>query len=181
MVSLKVNFQKKDLWLLSAIVVFLVGVGYVIASYPYSQAIPNPGHGGDTTWVNIPGQGEMTLQDAITNGKLSGGGSSFGSWTSNDSSEHTIVSNKIYKATSDGFIVFAGSPHSSFWVYSDSNNPPQTERYRSYMYEDHPYVTGTLPIKKNDYFKLSWTYGPAPLYIYWLPTVNSGQLINQSI
>jgi len=31
MVSLKVNFKKKDLWLLSAIIVFLVGVGYVIA------------------------------------------------------------------------------------------------------------------------------------------------------
>ncbi|MEK6935953.1 MAG: hypothetical protein AABW67_04130 [Nanoarchaeota archaeon] len=31
MVSLKVNFQKKDLWLFSAIVVFLVGVGFVIA------------------------------------------------------------------------------------------------------------------------------------------------------
>src|SRR3989344_1803589 len=31
MVSLKVNFQKKDLWLLSAIIIFIVGVGYVIA------------------------------------------------------------------------------------------------------------------------------------------------------
>lgn len=31
MVSLKVNFKKKDLWLLSAIVVFMAGVGYVIA------------------------------------------------------------------------------------------------------------------------------------------------------
>lgn len=31
MVSVKINFKKKDLWLLSAIVVFMVGVGYVIA------------------------------------------------------------------------------------------------------------------------------------------------------
>ncbi len=31
MVSLKISIQKKDLWFLSAIVVFLVGVGFVVA------------------------------------------------------------------------------------------------------------------------------------------------------
>ena len=31
MVSVKINFKKKDLWLLSAIVVFLVGAGFVVA------------------------------------------------------------------------------------------------------------------------------------------------------
>ncbi len=31
MVKINLNFQKKDLWLLSAVFVFLVGVGYVVA------------------------------------------------------------------------------------------------------------------------------------------------------
>lgn len=62
MVSLKVNFQKKDLWLVAAIMVFIAGVGYVIASY--SQPIPNPGHGGDNVYININGN-NTDLQTAI--------------------------------------------------------------------------------------------------------------------
>ena len=31
MVNINIKFQKKDLWLLSAIVVFLIGVGFVVA------------------------------------------------------------------------------------------------------------------------------------------------------
>ncbi|MDD5192833.1 MAG: hypothetical protein PHH54_04880 [Candidatus Nanoarchaeia archaeon] len=49
MVSLKVNIHKKDLWLLSAIVVFLVGVAYVIAYNPNWQTSPgNPAVMGHT-------------------------------------------------------------------------------------------------------------------------------------
>ncbi len=32
MVNLNINIQKKDLWLLSAVVVFLIGVGFVVAN-----------------------------------------------------------------------------------------------------------------------------------------------------
>ena len=67
MVNINLNIQKKDLWLLLAIMVFLIGVGFVIASYPYSQSIPNPGHGADNVWVDINGI-EMNLQSAMGNG-----------------------------------------------------------------------------------------------------------------
>ncbi len=37
----KINIQKKDLWLLSAVIVFLVGVGYVIAYTNDGSGTPN--------------------------------------------------------------------------------------------------------------------------------------------
>ncbi len=63
--SINIKIQKKDLWLLAAIFVFLVGVGYVIA-YTYSSPIPNPGHGGDNVFININGS-NTDLQTAINN------------------------------------------------------------------------------------------------------------------
>ncbi len=58
MVSLKVNFQKKDLWLLSAIVVFLVGVGFVIAWNSGNPAIH--GHTADEIY-GLDGSGGGSL------------------------------------------------------------------------------------------------------------------------
>lgn len=68
-VNLNLKIEKKHLYLLLAIMIFLVGVGVVIG---YTQPIPNPGHGADTILVDVPGQGEMTLQVAITNGLIGG-------------------------------------------------------------------------------------------------------------
>lgn len=39
--------------------------------YAYTSAIPNPGHGANEIWVSAGGT-EMTLQDAITQGKIVG-------------------------------------------------------------------------------------------------------------
>ncbi len=68
--SINIKIQKKDLWLLAAIFVFLVGVGYVIA-YTYSSPIPNPGHGGDNVFININGS-NTDLQTAINNSDFAG-------------------------------------------------------------------------------------------------------------
>ncbi len=70
--ALKIQIEKKYLYLLVAIAVFLVGFGIVFAAY--SQAIPNPGHGADQVLISVPGQGEMTLQSAIDQGICCGGG-----------------------------------------------------------------------------------------------------------
>ncbi len=51
------------------------GLVLYFAPYPYLQPLPNPGHGADTVWIDIPASGEMTLQDAINIGVLGGGGS----------------------------------------------------------------------------------------------------------
>ena len=50
MVNINLNIQKKDLWLLSAIIVFLVGVGFVIAYTTDSSGTPSiMGHSFDET------------------------------------------------------------------------------------------------------------------------------------
>ncbi len=69
MVSINLNIQKKDLWLISAIMVFLIGVGFVIA---YNSGNPSVhGHDAGETMVNIGGV-EKTLQQAIDDGDFSG-------------------------------------------------------------------------------------------------------------
>ena len=72
-VKLVVNISNKALYTIIALFVFGV-VGLFV--YAYSN-VPNPGHGADQVVVNIGGQ-EMTLQQAIDEGVLDGGGGSSG-------------------------------------------------------------------------------------------------------
>jgi len=59
MVSLRVDIQKKDLWLLSAVIVFMVGVGVVIA---WGSGNPQV-HGHDAREIfNISGVGEISVE-----------------------------------------------------------------------------------------------------------------------
>ena len=76
--SLKDLRSRPTVLLLVFVALLFVGVyasGLVLnfAPFAYIQPIPSPGHGGDTVWVDVPGLGEMTLQDAITAGTFSGG------------------------------------------------------------------------------------------------------------
>ena len=68
MVNINLQIQKKDLWLLAAVMAFVVGVGYVIA-YSYINPIPNPGHGGDENFIYISA-GSKELQQAIADGNF---------------------------------------------------------------------------------------------------------------
>lgn len=67
-----INIQKKDLWLLAAVVVFLTGGVYVIA---YGSNNPQlHGHDASEAMVNIGGV-DKTLQQAINDGDFSGSSS----------------------------------------------------------------------------------------------------------
>ena len=66
-----INIEKKHLFLIIAISVFLAGTVLVI-SYDYEDPIRNPGHGADTVWIDIHGE-EKTLQNAIDD-------NNFGKW-----------------------------------------------------------------------------------------------------
>lgn len=70
--KIEVNVRKKYFFIILGAILFFGG-SLVVFAFSYTQQIPNPGHGADTVWVSVPGQGEMTLQDAITNGKISTG------------------------------------------------------------------------------------------------------------
>jgi hypothetical protein len=67
--KIEVNLEKKYAF---AILSVLLLIGVSVFAYTYTSQIPNPGHGSDTVWISINGT-EMTLQDAITNGKFSNG------------------------------------------------------------------------------------------------------------
>ncbi len=59
--KIEVSVDKKWAVGIIASLILLAGVIFVIA---YDEPIPNPGHGGDTIWVDI-NDVEMTLQQAL--------------------------------------------------------------------------------------------------------------------
>ena len=62
---LQIKIEKKDFWLIAALMVFLVGVGYVIAVNPASKK--DPGHDSTEIMININSV-DKTLQQAIDEG-----------------------------------------------------------------------------------------------------------------
>jgi len=62
------NLPNKTLYLTISLFLILSITGAAIA---YTNAIPNPGHGGDTVWITSPDGEEMTLQTAIDTGLFS--------------------------------------------------------------------------------------------------------------
>lgn len=95
MVELRVNIAKKDLWLISAICVLIVGLGVVVAyNVGMSGGIPDEmGHSSDEVDVNIVGQGVMGLQDAINAGYLGNGSGGGGGVQSYQVVGNTDISN----------------------------------------------------------------------------------------
>ena len=75
MVSLRVDIKKKDLWLLSAIIVFMVGVGFVMAwTYPGETAVPSiHGHTSDEINGSLGGfdPSDMTTTGWVTDSQAS--------------------------------------------------------------------------------------------------------------
>lgn len=91
MSNISLKIQKKDLWLLSTIMMLLVGTTFIIA---YSQPIPDPGHGGDNVSIYINGVSK-NLQQAIDDGDFSScpitGGTYSGAITKGHKGEEIIV------------------------------------------------------------------------------------------
>ena len=74
--ELTINFEKKYVYGISLILIVLIGIVSVIA-YTYTTPIPNPGHGGDKTWIDVQKitgitPDEKDLQTAIDNGNFLG-------------------------------------------------------------------------------------------------------------
>jgi hypothetical protein len=64
---INIKIEKKDLWLVSAIFVFLIGVGYVVAEWDTTKAMY---HNSEDVQVAISGN-DYSLQEAIDSGILS--------------------------------------------------------------------------------------------------------------
>lgn len=68
MVRFEINIPDRIISACIVVAVIFLLTGIAIA-YTYTGTIPNPGHGGDTVWVNTSA-GERTLQAAIDSGNL---------------------------------------------------------------------------------------------------------------
>jgi len=113
------------------------------------------------------GVGDHTHESTGAEGGILTGGSVtslFGDWVSKSA-------NTVYQATTDGFAVIdAYTPGN--WdgvkVYTDASNPPTTLRGRVTGDGLDLHGTITMPVRKNDYWKVTLVGGGAATG-YWLP------------
>jgi len=166
MVQLKINFQKKDLLLIAAVMVFIIAVGYVIA---YNYAYP----GGSASPI-IHGH----TPDEIYNLSSGGGSCSFGDWESKNI-------NTQYTASTDGLVsTFCPASSSANGVTPDGGQPKVGCEGSGTQADGF-----TMPVKKGDTWKVYPTSGTGQ-QAYWIPlncggsgvkvetgTVNDGQTI----
>ena len=171
MVNINLNIQKKDLWLLSAIMVFLVGVGFVI-SY-------NPSGTGGTP--SIMGHSADEIE---------GASASFGAWTDQDSLGNTLLGNlggtltHQYQASGDGFLV----------VKKRSGAYPRIQLYVKFegqgsfieVYDARQNIgsvidqSATIPIGKDDLFYITTDRNDGNFQIYWKP-LGDAQLVKYNM
>ena len=67
----EVNVEKRYAYIIISLLIIVAGL--LVVNAAYTSQIPNPGHGGDRVLVKV-GTQEVTLQKAIDDGLLSGGG-----------------------------------------------------------------------------------------------------------
>ena len=95
----------------------------------------------------------------------------FGDWTTTDSNSDTLVKDEIYKVTSDGFVLFGhNTQQGHVCAYSNGSNPPSVKKVENGTGNTTGEWTSLIPIKKNDYWKVTVTSGTPT--IFWLPVGN---------
>jgi hypothetical protein len=142
-----INIKKKDLWLLSAIMLFLVGIGFVIAY----------GSGGPASTIGHDADELEGVCKSDGTGCPSLGFTAFGSWQSGP----PFVSGSTYTATNHGFVVaFVTSQNPIV-----GETPAGTVRVRNEHYL--PGESGiTMPVRSGD----TWKVTNADT-IYWIPLI----------
>lgn len=108
----------------------------------------------------------------------------FGSWIATDSNSNTLAKDAIYKASTDGFVVarcyISGGYTAQINAYTDSSSLPNIRRLAITSEEDNntSHVCITLPVKKDDYWRL--TMGtPTDYAIYWIPLGDGSAPVKQ--
>jgi hypothetical protein len=110
----------------------------------------------DDTTIQVDANGKLAVKTITASGLTS----LFGDWL-------VRLTNTIYQATTDGFVVvyLPDNSHISS-IVTDANNPPTTSRMAGN--EGYPSFPGgaMCPVKKNHYWKVNSTGSPT---VYWLP------------
>jgi hypothetical protein len=133
-------------------------------------------------WVAVDDQSDLTVP---TTGAIKGytdAKYTFGAWTDEDSATDTLIKDTIYKADCDGFIVVnytSTSVDTEILGYTDSSATPTTVRFRlsTTSISGNKGVSFTMPVKKDDYAKVTSSGATAPT-IFWLP-IGTGGLVAQ--
>ena len=152
-INLNLKLEKKHLYLLSAIMIFLVGVGVVIA---YNTGPPNV-HGHDAVEIaNLPSG--------------TGGGVSLGDWVDKSPATGGRVGQVYGPAATDGLVIANSKTCTDCGEryeiagYTDGNNPPTTLRALASGGDYEPVGTITMPVKKGHYWKVD-----EAKIIWWIP------------
>jgi hypothetical protein len=103
---------------------------------------------------------------------------SFGTWTNKNSANGTLVQDAVYKVGSDGFVLSVNSATNGGTgeILSDGSNPPTTVRFIMSGGNANYKHSGMIPVKKDDYWKITTEVGTE--VIYWLP-LGSGTCVLQ--
>jgi hypothetical protein len=153
MVKININIQKKDLWLVSAIFVFLIATGLVVAyNINYPGAVPG-------SMASIHGHTGDEVDGAL-------GGLAFGDWDDVTS----VASGGVVQgpASTDGFVL----------AYQNNVGPIQgfTPSTTQVLLDGDGDAGGgqgthiTMPVKKGDTWRV--TSGQSGMKVYWLPVVS---------
>jgi len=114
----------------------------------------------------------------------------FGDWTNRDSDNNLLVRDAVYKANCDGFVGATGTATvSGDWTIEFSilvgANPPTTARYyfSHRLSESNRSIapTGIVPVRKDEYFKVTYYYGATlyPLAAYWWIPIGDCECVKQ--
>lgn len=105
---------------------------------------------------------------------------SFGAWTDKDSGGSVaLAKDEVYKVGSDGFVVAVGVYNRDIQGYTDGSNPPTTQRCDNFGYANAGQQPNfTMPVRKDDYWKVTQSGAGAIESLYWLP-IGSGTCVKQ--
>jgi hypothetical protein len=95
----------------------------------------------------------------------------FGRWDADDSDANEFDSDTTYQAMSDGFVIAFADTGEVIDGFSDWNNPPENRRARNH--DATSLVSITMPVRKNEYWKVT-----GACTIYWIP-IGDGVCVKQ--
>jgi len=102
----------------------------------------------------------ISVLDILPEKVGSEGDSCFGEWA-------TKVNDTVYLAETDGFVVMRSlNINGDIAGFTDSSNPPTTERAHSDIDSNNVSLNFMMPVRKSDYWKVTST---GTYQVYWLP------------
>jgi len=133
--AINISIEKKHLYVLIVVMVFLIGAGYVIAW--------------DSGDPKVHGHTANEIEGGAGSGSIS-----FGDWTDKDSLGNTLTGDSVYRAECDGFISFytTSSAGGGNFIYIGETSDPTIPVVGSDAINSNE--AGNAPVKDGEYVKI---------------------------